>query len=462
MTDLLHVGAGQHRLGDFQTNRRIDVGVVQQVRLGTDEGHQGHNQLFADRVDRRIGHLGEQLLEVGVEGLGLGRQDRQGRVVTHGAGSFFAVVAHRLQNDLDVFLGEAESLLAVEQGGAGSVHLFFSSGHFVELDADLLDPLLIGLGLGQGVLQFLVVDDAALFHVDEEHLARLQAPLLDDLLLGNRQHAGFGSHDHEIIIGNQVTGRTQAVPVEGRTNLAAVGKGNGCGAVPRLHHGGVVLVEGATVLVHESVLFPGFGDEHHHGVGQGIAAHDQEFQGVVERGGIGLAWIVQGPDLVQIVAEDRRGDGVFAGLEPVHVAAHGVDFAVVGDHAERMGQIPGREGVGGEALVHQGQSRGYALVLQIQVIHAHLVGQQQTLVVDGARGQGRNVEFLAMLELQRLDGIGGAATNDVELALQGIGHEDVGTAAHEDLRRMTGSLALTAGDMGISALTGTSRQPNNT
>ena len=41
-----------------------------------------------------------------------------------------------------------------------------------------------GRALGEAVLQLLVVDDAALSEVDEEHLAGLQAPLLDDLLSG--------------------------------------------------------------------------------------------------------------------------------------------------------------------------------------------------------------------------------------------------------------------------------------
>jgi hypothetical protein len=69
IAQLFHVGAGQHRLSDLETDRRIDVVGVQQVRLRPDERDQRHDQLFADRVDRRIGHLSEQLLEVGVERL---------------------------------------------------------------------------------------------------------------------------------------------------------------------------------------------------------------------------------------------------------------------------------------------------------------------------------------------------------------------------------------------------------
>ena len=59
----------------------------------------------------------------------------------------------------------------------------------------------------------------------------------------------------------------------------------------------MVFVEGTAVFVHQRVSGPGFGDHHHHGMGQGIAAHGQEFQGVVENRGVGLTFIGNGPEL---------------------------------------------------------------------------------------------------------------------------------------------------------------------
>ncbi len=67
-------------------------------------------------------------------------------------------------------------------------------------------------------------------------------------------------------------------------------------------------------------------------------------------------------------------------VHPVDVAAHGVDLAVVGDEPVRVRQLPGREGVGGEALVHQRQRRLRQRVAQVLVEGADLVGQQQALV----------------------------------------------------------------------------------
>ena len=56
----------------------------------------------------------------------------------------------------------------------------------------------------------------------------------------------------------------QAVAVERGADLAAVGEGNGGRAVPRLHQRGVVLVEGAALLVHQRIARPGLRDHHHH------------------------------------------------------------------------------------------------------------------------------------------------------------------------------------------------------
>ena len=142
---------------------------------------------------------------------------------------------------------------------------------------------------------------------------------------------------------------------------------------------------------------------------------------------------MQRPDLLQVIAENRRRDRLFAGLEPVDVAANGVDFTVVGDITERVRQIPGREGIGREALVNECQCRNRPLVLQVVVINAYLVSQQQSLVIDGACREGRHIEFLAVLQLQRFDGVGGAAANDVQLALEGVGDENVRTATDEHL-----------------------------
>jgi hypothetical protein len=75
-----------------------------------------------------------------------------------------------------------------------------------------------------------------------------------------------------VVVGDDVARRAQAVAVERRADLAAVGEGDGGRAVPRLHQRGVIFVEGLAVLIHQLVAGPGFRDQHHHRMGQRIAA----------------------------------------------------------------------------------------------------------------------------------------------------------------------------------------------
>ncbi len=202
--------------------------------------------------------------------------------------------------------------------------------------------------------------------------------------------------------------------------MAAIGKSYGSGAVPRLHDRSMELVEGSTLGVHHVVAGPCFGDQHHHGVGQRIAAHDQQFKCVVERGRVGLAFVDQRPDLVKVITKDVRGHRLLTGRHPVGVAAHGVDFTVVGNHAEGVCQIPGWEGVGREALVHQRQRRHDTRILQIGVVSADLIGQQHALVHDGARGHRKNVELTAVVEFAMGNFMFDTLADDKQLALEGI------------------------------------------
>jgi hypothetical protein len=100
VAQLRHVGEVEDRLAHFEPHRRVDLVDVEQVGLGADEGHQRHHDRLADRVDRRVRHLREQLLEVVVERLVLVGQHGQRAVVAHGADALFAGCAIGLIRNL--------------------------------------------------------------------------------------------------------------------------------------------------------------------------------------------------------------------------------------------------------------------------------------------------------------------------------------------------------------------------
>ena len=123
------------------------------------------------------------------------------------------------------------------------------------------------------------------------------------------------------------------------------------------------------------------------------------------------------------------GQQRLAGPHPVAVALHGVDLAVVGDVAERVGQRPRREGVGREAGVHQRQRRLDPLVAQVGEELAQLRGGEHALVDERAARQAREVD--AALSPGRADLVLDALAHDVDPALERVVDQPV--AGQEDL-----------------------------
>ena len=240
--------------------------MAQQVGSRADQRYQRHHQFLAYRIDRRVGDLGKILFEVIRQGLGFPRQHGDRIVRAHGADGLLAGDRHRRHQKADVFLGVSECLLLVEQGGRVRIHRSDRAWQVPQADLGLVQPVLVGVTTGKPGFQFAVIDDATLLQVNKKHLAGLQTPLLDDALLRYIEHTHFRGHHHQVVVGDEVTGRAQAVAVQCRPDLAPVGEGNCRRAVPWLHECGMVFVEGASLLIHQRIAGPGLRDQHHHGV----------------------------------------------------------------------------------------------------------------------------------------------------------------------------------------------------
>ena len=80
----------------FQLHPAAGGGLrVEEVAFRAEAGFRRDDQLLADAVDRRVGHLGEELLEIIVEQPRLVGENRKGRIVAHRADGFHAVARHR-------------------------------------------------------------------------------------------------------------------------------------------------------------------------------------------------------------------------------------------------------------------------------------------------------------------------------------------------------------------------------
>ena len=263
------------------------------------------------------------------------------------------------------------------------------------------------------------------------------------------EHADLRGEDDETVVGHPVARRAQAVAVEDRADLRAVGEDDARGTVPGLHQRGVELVERARPAS-ISVWF-----SHASGIiistecgsdrpprcsSSSTSSKDAES----EAPGVQIGKIRSRSPGIRSEVEQR-----LAGPHPVAVAHHRVDLAVVGDEPERVRQRPARERVGGEPRVDDGQGGGHPLVDQVGEEAVELVGGEHPLVDEGARRQRREVGVGLLLgPLAQAEGA--ALQRHPGHPLPGAGHEQLAEGGHHASGR---SRPAASGSMG------TSRQP---
>ena len=334
----------------------------------------------------------------------------------------------------------AKGLLPVEQRAViarqrtvGDFNLF----QILQLVLRRFQPFGVRLFACQLGLDFLILDDAALFHIDQQHFARLQPPFADDIVFLDRKHAAFRCHDDMVIVGDAETGRAQAVAIKGRTDLSAIGKGNRGRAVPWFHQRCVIFVKGAPVGIHHRIAGPCFGNQHHHRMGEAISASEQKFERIVETGCIRLPVRDDRPHFVEIGAHQVRFHRAAASVHPVHIAANRIDLAIMCDKAIGVCELPAREGVGRKSLVDERQRRLAQRVTQIVIKAAYLPREQQTFIDHRARRHGWDIEtaktWKPVLFLQSGKRVLRLFTNGEQLALKCILISAIRPTADEQL-----------------------------
>ena len=262
----LELGVAQDRLLHHEL-----MGVLrrlgEQVALGADARAQRHDDRLARGVDRRVGHLREELLEVAEQRRALVGEDRQRGVVAHRADGLLARARHRGVQHAQVLLRVAEGELALAQRELGRGPRR-PGLEVVELHDVLVEPGAVGLLGRDPVLDLLVLDDPPLDEVDEEDLARLQAPEALDVLRAHAEHPGLRAQDDVAVLGLHPAPGAQAVAVERGAHDAAVGEGHRRRAVPRLHEARVEGVEALELVGEVVAVLVGLRDHHHHRVRQ--------------------------------------------------------------------------------------------------------------------------------------------------------------------------------------------------
>ena len=311
---------------------------VEQVALGSEAYRQRGDDLFADRIERRVGDLSEGLGEVVEQQPGALRQNGDGSVRPHSSQWLHTIARHRHEQNAHLLFGVPEGALTACDG-CRSVHDVFALGEICEVDPPLVEPLAPRHRRRELTLDLVVFDESTCRGVDQKHLARAQSSLSHHAFGCDVEYADLARQYDEPVVGDEVPTGAQPVAIERRTDQIAVGEDERGGAVPRFHDHRVVLVEVASVGVDIDLVLVRLGHHHHHRVWQRPAGQIQEFDDLIERRGVARPSRVDREDRIEI-AEQLRLQLRFARVHPVAVAPDRVYLAVVCDHPEGLRERP--------------------------------------------------------------------------------------------------------------------------
>ena len=172
------------------------MGGLEQVALGADRCFDLRYQRFADRIQRRIGHLREELHEVVIEQARLVRQHRQRRIVAHGTHGFLALLRHGRHEDAQIFVGVSEGLLTLQHGGVIRLGHVRRLGKLIERHQVRSQPFLVWMHANIALLKLGIVNDAAFACVHEKDASGMQALFDEHVLRRDIEHTDLGCHDH--------------------------------------------------------------------------------------------------------------------------------------------------------------------------------------------------------------------------------------------------------------------------
>ena len=293
--------------GAFQAHQAARVAaVLEHVAVVAHVQNAAGDEAFAQRIDRRVRDLGEQLVEVIEEAALALREARQRGVGAHGRQRHLALLGHGAHQLLHVIVVVAQLRQTAREAHVRVALCGQLAGRrglqVVDRQRLLVQPIAVRLLVGVTVADLVVPDDAALARVHLEHLAGAQAASLQHVGRVDIDGADLRRQDQPVVTGDVVARRAQAVAVERGAEHAAVGERDGRRAVPRLHEHGLVRVVGAALVGDAVVVIPRLGDHHGDGAVERAAVHGEELQHVVQNGRVRTLTVDNRQHLSQVIA----------------------------------------------------------------------------------------------------------------------------------------------------------------
>ena len=236
VADLHQIHGGEDGVVDLE-DCAVLRSFLQQIAAGAHIHRGVGDDLLADGVHGRVGHLGEELLEVAEQGLVLFRQHRQRCVHAHGGGGLRPTPGHGEDSVLHLLIGVAEGLVQpVPPLLGGPLHTPVGDGKIPQVYQVGIEPLAVGLLAGVPLLDLGVVHQSTGSQVCQQHPPRLEPGLLHDLLRRDVQHPHLGG-ENQLLVGSEIPpAGAQAVPVQHRAHRVPIGEHDGRPRAPSWWH----------------------------------------------------------------------------------------------------------------------------------------------------------------------------------------------------------------------------------
>ena len=189
--DFHQVNTGENRVVDFEHTTVLRL-LNKQITVRTNIHRCVRDNFLSESVDRRVGNLSKQLLEVVKKRSVFLREHRKGHIAAHGRSCFVARLCHG-QNRVDnLLIGVSENLVQLVALFLGIVRNFLVRHRQIGESYKLgVEPLTVWLTARIVFLAFLIGDNLLCHGVHKQHFARAQTRLKNDILRRNIKYAHF-------------------------------------------------------------------------------------------------------------------------------------------------------------------------------------------------------------------------------------------------------------------------------
>ena len=203
--------------------------------------------------------------------------------------------------------------------------------------------------------------------------------------------------NHLIVIGNIITGRTQTIAVQNRSQKITIAEYDRSRTIPRLHHSCVITIEILDLLRHGFIMCPRSRNRHHHRQRKLHSAHHHELQSIIQHCGVGAFLIDDRQHLMHLRFKINGLHSLFPRHHLIYVAADRVNLTIMYDDTVRMCTHPARIGIGAEAGMH-GCDRGLVVrILQIIKELTQFFDQEHTLIYNSTTAHGHHIGVVITL-----------------------------------------------------------------